>query len=170
MKKTVIFLASLVLFACNNNGNNKQEAASSLDRQLLGEWNNLSIHVDIQSKNNTDSNEVFSVDRPEWEQKLRIKPIRTFFREDSTWNSAHYTLNDSLEYNPSGKWWMEGTTLVMLQQLPSPDTTSYTLKIQADTATFEGLLDWDMDGKKDDRYLGRQVRQSTVGSSQSTVP
>jgi hypothetical protein len=30
--------------------------------------------------------------------------------------------------------------------------------LNADTATFETMLDWDTDGKRDDHYLGRQVR------------
>jgi hypothetical protein len=126
--------------------------------ELIGEWNNLSIRINIQSKNNLDSSEVFEVTRPEWEERLRIKPIRTFFRSDSTWNSAHYNLKDSLVYNPSGKWWIKENKLVMLQDFPSPDTTSYTFLLKKDTALFESLLDWDMDGRKDDFYSGRQIK------------
>lgn len=125
---------------------------------LIGEWNNLSIKIDIQSKNNTSANEVFEVNRPDWESTLKIKPIRTFFRADSTWNSAHYNLKDSLVYDPSGKWWLMGNTLIMAQQLPTRDTNIYQLTITKDTATFICLLDWDQDGKKDDNYVGRQVK------------
>ena len=109
-------------------------------------------------KKNTAEQEELIVTREEWESKLKIKPIRTFFREDSTWNSAHYNLNDSLVYNPSGKWWVQGDSIVMLQTFPSPDTTLYFLTLKSDTASFESLLDWDGDGKKDDRYLGRQLK------------
>jgi hypothetical protein len=61
-------------------------------------------------------------------------------------------------YNPSGKWWIENDRLVMLQNFPSPDTTSYVLIMKNDTASFEGMVDWDMDGKKDDVYFGRQIK------------
>jgi hypothetical protein len=149
----------VILLACNEAAKNKP-GVSSPAYQLIGEWNNLSIKIDILSKNNSDSNEVFEVNRPEWEQRLKIKPIRTFFREDSTWNSAHYNLKDSLVYNPSGKWWIENDKLVMLQQSPSPDTTLYSLTLNKDTASFEAQLDWDMDGKKDDNYFGRQIKMS----------
>jgi hypothetical protein len=158
MKRIFIFLIAFSFFSCGENDNAGVQT-TALDKQLTGEWNNLSIHVEIQSKNNTDSNEIFAVDRPQWEERLKIKPIRTFFRADSTWNSAHYNLNDSLVYNPSGRWWLEGNRLVMMQQLPSPDTTSYSLVIQNDTASFECVLDWDMDGKKDDRYSGKQQKK-----------
>lgn len=148
-----------IVFACNESPGTKKETDFP-DKQLIGEWNNLSIKIDIHSKNNSDSNEVFEVNRPEWEERLKIKPIRSFFREDSTWNSAHYNLKDSLVYNPSGKWWIENEKLVMLQQKPSPDTTQYSFVINKDTATFECMLDWDMDGKKDDFYSGKQIKIS----------
>jgi hypothetical protein len=158
MHKFLIFFATTFLVACNNSENNSKETNPSPEQQLIGEWNNLSIKIDINSKNNSDTNEVFEVDRPQWEEKLKIKPIRSFFRTDSIWNSAHYNLKDSLVYDPSGKWWVADGKLTMLQSLPSADTTIYNYSIKSDTATFEALVDWDMDGKKDDKYFGRQVK------------
>lgn len=157
MNKILIGLAAIVFVACQGSGSNKKENVIE-SKELTGEWNNLSIKIDIHSKNNSDSNEVFEVNQPEWGEKLKIKPIRTFFRSDSSWNSAHYNLKDSLVYNPSGKWWLEKDKLVMLQNFPSPDTSTYSLLLQKDTASFETILDWDMDGKKDDKYFGRQIK------------
>ena len=152
MNKILIGLAAICFAGC-------QDSQVSLNaKDLTGEWNNLSIRTKVHSKNSSGADEVFEVNRAEWEEKLKIKPIRTFFRADSSWNSAHYNLNDSLVYNPSGRWWIERDKLVMLQTFPSPDTTTYTLVLQKDTATFEATLDWDMDGKKDDHYFGRQVK------------
>lgn len=160
MGKCMLLFVMIFLASCSGTGNKKEkDKGGSLDKQLIGEWNNLSIKIDINSRNNSDSNEVFAVEQPEWEQKLKIRPIRTFFRADSTWNAAHYNLEDSLVYDPSGTWWLEGDKLVMLQKLPSPDTTVYFLALENDTASFEALLDWDMDGKKDDNYYGRQVKK-----------
>jgi len=157
MNKAMIYLTTAFLIACNDSVKT-EETPLPEKQQLTGEWNNLSIKVDINTKNNSDSNEVLEVDRPQWEEKLKIKPIRTFFRADSTWNSAHYNLKDSLVYNPSGKWWLENDKLVMLQDFPSNDTTWYSIIIQKDTASFESMLDWDMDGKKDDLYFGKQIK------------
>jgi hypothetical protein len=157
MNRILIGLAAIFFISCQNTDDGKKKDIFEA-QDLTGEWNNLSIKINIHSKNNSDSNEVFEVSRPEWEEKLKIKPIRTFFRSDSTWNSAHYNLKDSLVYNPSGKWWIKENKLVMLQDFPSPDTTSYTLLLKKDTASFESLLDWDMDGKKDDLYFGRQLK------------
>jgi hypothetical protein len=157
MNKILIGLTAIFCVACQDSGRSIKENVIE-SNELIGEWNNLSIRINIQSKNNSDSSEVFEVNRPEWEERLKIKPIRTFFREDSTWNSAHYNLKDSLVYNPSGKWWIKDDMLVLFQDFPSLDTTSYTLQLKKDTASFAGLVDWDMDGKKDDNYIGRQIK------------
>lgn len=156
-KFLIVLAATIFIVACQDSGSNKNVTAIE-SKDLIGEWNNLSIRIDIQSKNNSDTSEVFEVNRFEWEERLKIKPIRSFFRADNTWNSAHYNLKDSLVYNPSGKWWIKENKLVMLQDFPSPDTNSYTLLLIKDTASFEGLLDWDMDGRKDDLYFGRQIK------------
>ncbi len=157
MNKFLFVIAALVFTSCADTGS-KGKNENNTAEQLVGEWNNLSIKIDINSKNNTDSNEVFAVDRPQWEEILKIKPIRAYFRADSSYNFAHYNLKDSLVYNPSGKWWIEGDKLITLQTFPSPDTTAYLLSIKKDTASFEAIIDWDMDGKKDDKYFGRQIK------------
>jgi hypothetical protein len=157
MKKNLSFLLIILVVACKNTTDKKSPIASTRE-QLIGEWNNLSIKIKINSKNNTDSNEVFEVDRPQWEETLKIKPIRTFFYADSTYNSAYYNLKDSLVNNPSGKWWIADGKLIMLRVFPSPDTTAFSLSINKDTASFEALIDWDMDKKKDDNYFGRQIK------------
>ncbi len=156
MIRILMALSTLIVVSCNDQENKKADFVKP--EQMIGEWNNLSIRVDIETKKNTDSSEVLNVEQAEWEQRLKIKPIRTYFRADSTWNSAHYNLNDSLVYNPSGKWWIENDSLIMVQTFPSVDTSSYFLKLNKDTASFTSRLDWDMDGKKDDLYVGRQLK------------
>src|SRR5688572_27874685 len=106
MNRSLIGLAAIFFITCQDSGNNKQENTFG-PKELTGEWNNLSIKIDIHSKNNSDSNEVFEVNQSEWEEKLKIKPIHTFFRSDSSWNSAHYNVKDTRVYNPTGKWWLE---------------------------------------------------------------
>ncbi len=157
MLKTILIVVGSALLACNIPGD-KDEKRVDPGQQLIGEWNNIWIKVEIVSRGNSDSNEIIEVDRPEWESKLNIKPIRTFFRADSTYNSAHYNLADSLVYNPNGKWWVDGDKLILLQLLPFPDTTTLQFSFKNDTASFEGMVDFDSDGKKDDKYFGRQVK------------
>jgi hypothetical protein len=157
MRKLIAGILTMLFLSCGNESDKTSEI--DLRQPLIGEWNNLSLYVEIDTKNNSDSNEVFIVPRAEWESTLKIKPIRTFFNADSTWHAAHYNLKDSLVYDPSGKWWLSGSKLWMAQALPSADTTVYSFVIMNDTATFNATLDWDMDGKKDDNYLGTQQKR-----------
>ena len=158
-RKIIMILLVIISFSCGSSETKSEEApASSSD--IIGEWNNIYLKVETITKRNTDSSEVLEVTAAEWNDKLKIKPIRSFFRTDSTWNSAHYDLKDSLIYDPSGKWWLAGDKLTMVQLLPSADTTTYTLGIKNDTASFTAMIDWDGDGKKDDKYFGKQIKRS----------
>lgn len=161
MNKTILpsFLIALIVVACNSNDNTAEKKTPATAEKLIGEWNNISLRVDINSQNNSDSNGVFEAKRGEWETVVKIRPIRSFFNADSTWHSAHYTLKDSLFYDPSGKWWIEGDSLVMQQIKPSPDITKYFLTLKGDTASFRTILDWDTDSQKDDIYFGEQIRK-----------
>jgi hypothetical protein len=150
-----IFIIFLII-SCSDN--DKKTASADLAKQLTGEWNNIYLKVETVTKQDTGTNETLEVSQDDWEQTLKIKPIRTFFRSDSTWNSAHFNLADSLVYNPGGKWWVNGDTLVMLQNFPVPDTTNYLVTLNKDTASFSSMVDWDGDKKKDDHYFGKQVK------------
>lgn len=46
----------------------------------------------------------------------------------------------------------------MFQQFTSPDTTTYSLQLRNDTASVECIIGWDMDGNKDDKCFGKQVK------------
>lgn len=159
MNRNWAMITAILLAACNNDTEKTPEKEPSAASQFVGEWNNLYMKVDIVSKNNSDTNDVLEVDRSQWEEKLKIKPIRTHLRADSTWNSAHYNLSDSLVYNPAGKWWIEGDKIVFLQNFPGPDTTKYSFVLKGDTVSFETMLDWDVDGKRDDKYYGTQIKK-----------
>jgi hypothetical protein len=158
MNRRFIIVAALFIMGCNDNTKTKEQEQSKAS-ELIGEWSNTYLRIDIASKRNGDVDEVLEVDRAHWEEKLKIKPIRTFFRADSTWNSAYYNLNDSLLNNSTGKWWIESDTLVFAQEFPNYDTTKYAFTIKGDTASFQAMLDWDGDGQKDDKYLGTQIKK-----------
>ncbi|MGZ3885104.1 MAG: hypothetical protein ACXVPQ_07670 [Bacteroidia bacterium] len=130
-----------------------------LRRQLIGEWRNVTLHVDVITANGTDKNTVWESNEGNWEERLHIKPIRTFFKDDNTFYSEYYNLKDSLIYRPTGKWDLKGNKLTFYYLKPKADTLYFTLSITNGIATFKGKLDWDEDGKKDDLYAGTQRKQ-----------
>ncbi|MEQ8359419.1 MAG: hypothetical protein RH860_08025 [Cytophagales bacterium] len=87
---------------------------------------------------------------------MKIRPIRTFFNEDGSFNSEHYNLLDSLVLNPEGTWSATEDEIVMITVRPFNDTTSCSYSVVDGIATFGCWVDWDEDGEKDDWYLGEQ--------------
>ncbi len=146
-----LFLAVLFFLACNSS----TKTGDSLSGQLIGEWRNVSLKVDIHG----DSLTVFEANEANWEQNVGIRPIRTFFREDGTYNSAHYTLTDSLFMDVKGTWKVEDDRLLMFQNSPAPDTTICKTVIKNNLVEFDCMVDWDGDGSRDDRYFGVQRKQ-----------
>lgn len=94
-----------------------------------------------------------------WEALMNMKPIRTFFKADGTYNSEHRNLSDSIVYNPAGKWKITGDSLLMVDTMPQAGVSyKYKVIITDSIAEFFGVEDFDRDGVKDDEYYGRQRR------------
>ena len=158
MNKVILSFFILVLIACNRNMVSSSPEPA-LRKQLIGQWRNIGLHVDVHSANGTDKNVVWESNESNWEERQKIKPIHTYFNNDNTFYSEYYDLKDSLIYNPSGKWSLNGNKLTFYYQKPKTDTLYFTVAIKNNIATFYGLLDWDDDGKKDDDYTGTQRKQ-----------
>lgn len=112
----------------------------------------------MNSYQNQDTLVVMMADTSNWESVLGIKPIRTFFLEDGTYHSDHYSLEDSLLFSAGGSWRMESDTLVMDEVTPAAASYRMKVVIENNLAEFSGLLDFDEDGHADDFYLGRQKK------------
>lgn len=152
MKKVILLM--LVLAGCSQATKEKGEVK---ENPLIGEWRNLTIRVEMDKKQGEPTS-VFEANEATWEEKVKIKPIRTYFREDSTFNSEHFNLKDSLVLNPEGTWTATEGEIEMTTLKPFSDTTSCTYSIEGDVITFGCWVDWDEDGEKDDWYVGTQKR------------
>lgn len=129
-------------------------------KKITGEWRNLYTKIVMRSYNNSDSIKVMEIREEDWEQVMKVKPIRTFFKEDGTYNSEHRNLNDSVVYHPAGRWCIEGDSLFMTDTFPQKGISyKYKIAIDNDIAEFTGVEDFDRDGLKDDAYYGTQRRQ-----------
>ena len=125
----------------------------SLKMDMLGEWRNVSMKVKV----NTDQDDsIIDVPAGKWEERLKIKPIRTTFKEDGTYTSEYRDMEDVVIMTRTGTWSVNGDTLTMGEE---GNTYSYATKISGSTAEFEGYIDWDEDGQADDLYWGKQQKQ-----------
>jgi hypothetical protein len=159
MKRKVLpGLLVFLIFSCDQLSMRKENR--ELSKKLVGEWRNVSIKIKMNSYKNADASKDFEVNEKNWEDKMHIKPIRTFYRENSTYNSEHRNLNDSIIYNPAGKWIILDDTLEMIDTFPQRGKVyKYKLFIRDNIAEFTSIEDCDNDGWSDDNYFGVQRKQ-----------
>jgi hypothetical protein len=155
-----LLIPAFILMSCNS-GNKEMATAEKVQTadDLVGEWRNTTLRVITKSANGIqDSARVLEATLENWEERVRIKPIQTFFEKDGTYRSDHFSLNDSLLFSAIGTWTLSNDTLVMKQT--SPNVATYRLKtsIVNDEVTFSGLIDFDDDGAEDDEYFGTQKK------------
>ncbi|MBZ0244532.1 MAG: hypothetical protein K8H85_01165 [Cyclobacteriaceae bacterium] len=145
----------IILFSCSSKSGENRESYKF--ESLVGEWRNLALKVELDKKQGRPSS-IFEVNENTWEEQLQIRPIRTYFRNDGTFNSEHFNLQDSLVLNPSGSWTATDGEITMMTTQPFSDTTMCTYTIKGNVVTFGCWVDWDEDGEKDDWYLGTQKK------------
>ncbi|MFZ1805930.1 MAG: hypothetical protein WAU36_01845 [Cyclobacteriaceae bacterium] len=130
---------------------------SEVVHPLAGEWRNLTLKVEMD-KQHGEPTSIFDVNENTWEEQLQIRPIKTYFRNDGTFNSEHFNLQDSLVLNPKGTWTSTDKEITMITTDPFSDTTACSYTIKDNVVTFGCWVDWDEDGEKDDWYLGTQKK------------
>jgi len=157
MNKLAFYLL-LIIFSIAINAYGQQNNLSEL---LVGEWRNESLKIKINSFNNTDSIIISeSKNVTEWEKNLHIRPIRTFFKPDGTYYSEYRTLGDSIFRKTSGTWVIEGDSIIMNELQPEKAFFKLHISINNNLAIFQGVIDFDGDGKMDDEYFGTQRKFS----------
>jgi len=157
-------LASIVLlfFSCKNaqHQGDSQESLTMDQSKLIGEWRNSYTKIIMHTFKSSDSTKVLELNEKDWENVMQVRPIRTFFKADGTYNSEHRNLNDSIIYNPAGKWNIAGDSLFMTDTFPQKGLSyKYKIAIDGNIAEFKGEEDFDQDGVKDDEYYGSQKKQ-----------
>jgi hypothetical protein len=158
--KTIFPLLFILLYnSCTEEASTTTTAI--LPAQLHGQWRNVYIKLDMRTYKNSDSSRVLEVNEENWEKIMQMKPIRTYFWYNGTYNSLHYDLRDSLVYNPAGRWFLRNDTLVMTDTFPEPGMQyRYRVALSGDMAEFWGMEDLDGDGQADDHYYGTQRKYS----------
>ena len=154
MKKLTYLIVAAMLIVCSCSPEKKEETEtveSSSSSSLLGEWRNLTLKVTMKAE--VDS--VLEVAEGQWEEVLKIQPIRTTFKEDGTYTSEYRSLEDQIMTTATGTWSVSGDELTMEERGVN---TTYKFSIDGDIVTFSGQLDWDSDGEADDLYFGTQKR------------
>lgn len=147
----------ILLVACQqNNSSDTSEEPPALDltSTLPGTWELVSIKVNVNSYENTDSSFVQEITEEQWEKIFYVKPARTYFELDNKYRRAHIDMGENVMSEARGMWNVFNDTLMMIE----PDATyQYIVRQQPNgLLQFSAVLDWDSDGQEDDEYLGIQ--------------
>ncbi len=149
----LLFFIVGVLFSCQENASTdsgRESTSVELPKVLPGGWETTYIRVAVNSYMNADSNFVFEIKEENWEQRMQIAPLRTYFEPENKYRREHRALDGSLLSTTRGVWNTFGDTLMLIE----PDATySYQVAFDRGLAEFTAQLDWDGDGEADDQYL-----------------
>lgn len=157
---TAALVAGALLAGCSSSNIILVPGSSRpLDKRFIGEWRNESMRVECATYRGSDSTFVIDVPAGQWEAKMRMQPIRTTYATDGNYVSEYRTLTDSVFIRRQGTWTANGKRLILRET--SPDTREYVndYTINGKRASFTSTLDFDSDGKSDDRYQGVQRKQ-----------
>ena len=165
MNKQIAFLllSTLILASCQTEPKNQETEAETLDLEqtLPGTWEMVSIRVQVNSFENTDSSYVQEIKEEEWEKVFSVKPVKTYFEVDNKYRRAFFNINGEVVSEDRGMWNVFNDTLMMIE----PNVTYQYIIDQKPSGLlqFYAILDWDSDGQEDDEYLGvqRYVSRST---------
>ncbi len=139
-----------VLLAC-------QTKQASQKDSLIGTWQNTLLKVELKSYQGVAGKDSsFVITQQNWEDMLKMKPIKTNYSADSTWQSTYFDLSGKATSVTSGKWWQSGDTLWAHTQIPKDELNFYLCQVKDNKATFKTTIDWDGDGVADDLYYGEQ--------------
>ena len=163
MNKIILPLVCVLLsVACTPNQESQRQPeetaqepdvkASTLDKQLLGAWSNVSLKVTMAGET---SDSVLQVAPGQWENVLQIKPIVTVFKDDFTYTSEYTDLDGNVILTRTGEWTVNADSVKMTE---NGSTNQYHAQINGDRIEFSGYIDWDEDGQADDLYWGEQQR------------
>ncbi len=131
---------------------------NDLKPDLVGVWEIDYLKITMSSFQNSDSVSVIEVIKKEWEQKMKMRNIQTYYNSDGTYHSVHRNLKDSIVYDPAGTWRIENDTLTIQDTFPKRVTYKFKLKVDKSFAEFWGIEDFDQDGKLDDKYYSKKRR------------
>jgi len=147
-KNYLLLAVFVVIFSCSNK---KQP-------DLAGVWEIDELKITMNSYQNSDSVQVIEVNRSNWEEKMKVRNIQTYYNPDGTYHSVHRNLHDSIFYDPAGTWRIENDTLVIHDTIPKQTTYRFKVKTNKDFVEYWGMEDFDQDGKVDDDYYSKQRR------------
>jgi len=149
--KTIVVSGLLLLVGCSE----RREYAP----ELLGTWENTFLMLESADVSEMDPRfEVFVADSNNWERVMGIKPVRTTYQADGTLSAEYRNLLDSVYTVAGGTWHTRDDSLYFFQWKPDTFIATWRFAVAMDTLKMWGIVDWERDGVRNDKYYGTQKR------------
>ena len=152
----LVLSGALITAVAQTTGGDGYDYLHELEKEIVGEWTNVSMRVHVRSYNESDTSFIVDITEENWDMKMNIRPIVTTIRADGTYSSEFRNSFDSLIYRTNGTWLMDGDSLIMED---NQAVYKFKIFIDGDMAEFRSMIDWDKDGRKDDEYFGVQRKK-----------
>ncbi|MCC5866965.1 MAG: hypothetical protein JJU27_00525 [Gammaproteobacteria bacterium] len=135
---------------------------------LVGAWRGVSMEVYLDAEDGPGTRAI-AMDEALWAEN-GLAPPEMRFTEDGLYITVYRDLEGRELQRASGYWIIDedDKELTLFQREPAMERHSYTVTMQGGLLSrFEGLVDWNSDGKATDLYVGEQRR---LRETEATIP
>ncbi|MCU0453876.1 MAG: hypothetical protein MUE68_09465 [Bacteroidetes bacterium] len=158
MKRSFLLLAVGLLAGC--------AAPKVHDPLLVGTWQSSFLFIESADiKEGEPGWEYFVATPSSWERVTNMKPLRTVYNADGTFSADYRNLQDSLLARATGTWHTVRDSLYYFQSAPDTFRAVYQFSVVGDSLNFSGIVDWERDGKRNDKVTMTQLRWPRPDSS-----
>lgn len=129
------------------------------DPMIVGTWQ--SSYLFIESADIPEGQpgwEYFVATPGNWERAMGFRSIRTSYKADGTFRAEYRDRKDSVFVTASGEWKTVGDSLYFYQWAPDTFRATYHFAVADDTLKFNGIVDWERDGNRNDKVTMKQLR------------
>ncbi|MGF1635560.1 MAG: hypothetical protein ACFCUU_00705 [Cyclobacteriaceae bacterium] len=154
---SVVLLCVFSLF--NSTTGCAQDDASfyeEMEELFIGTWRSTTVKVWVNTFENTDTSFIVYITEDTWMDMMNIEPIETTIFADGTYKSAYRDNLGRDIYQMKGVWMLNGDSLIMKDNF---DEYRYKVFVDEQRLEMESMVDYDDDGKKDDRFIGTYKRK-----------
>jgi hypothetical protein len=129
------------------------------DPIVVGTWQSSSLFIESADiPEGQPGWEYFIATPRSWEKVMGFRSIRTLYKADGSFSAEYRDRRDSVFVTATGTWYTVRDSLYFFQWAPDTFSASYQFAVVDDTLKFNGIVDWERDGLRNDKVTMMQLR------------
>lgn len=121
-----------------------------LTETLTGSWQAEKIRIKMNGVRGTEKDSVVIMEQSDFKEIMGFDGNYAKYKENGDYTMIYTGISDTVTLKITGKWHIEGDSLIIDQITPQERTMTYELKSKKGKAIMNGLIDFDNDGIEDD--------------------